>query len=128
LSKTFRACKSELIKHSGYFKIALSGRWESNNDGHIEIEDEPCLFEVFSRLAYTAQVFSWMPNKDVEWSVEPGHWPVKLLSEEDETSRLDADNFIAPWLHDFLLSDTRSQFTAAVRLSRFHGRRHGKDG
>jgi hypothetical protein len=91
LSKTFRACKSEFIKYSGYFKIALSGRWESNNDGHIEIEDEPWLFEVFSRLAHTAQVFSWVPNKDVEWSVEPGHWPVKLLSEEDETSRLDAD-------------------------------------
>jgi hypothetical protein len=92
-SKTFRPRKGALMEHSGYFKIALSGRWELNNNGHIKIEDEPWLFEVFSRYAHTKQVFAWMYTKHVEWRVPwtVDSWPLKLMSEEDEISRLNAE-------------------------------------
>jgi hypothetical protein len=37
---------------SGNFKIALSGRWETNNDGHISLEDDPYTVHLFLRYAH----------------------------------------------------------------------------
>jgi hypothetical protein len=70
---------------SGYFNRALSGRWEENNSGHIELEDDPRIFGIFLRYAHeghlSAEVFHPVITS---YTKRPytAVWPVRLLGED----------------------------------------------
>ena len=123
----FHAFKGILTAISGYFDRALSGRWESNNNGDIEIEDDPRAFKMFLNYAYTGCVFDDMPDLSVEYVTFPRdreEFPVSLT--HDATSFEAAVGCPAPWSREG--SDIRHiPFSCLSVLYAFGDRRESRE-
>jgi hypothetical protein len=87
-----RAFQGILTNTSGYFKSALSGRWETNNSGSLEISDNPDTFEHFLNYAYTGLTDD-MSDLDLEYCIKEnsGQWPVKLWYTQNESTATTSD-------------------------------------
>lgn len=80
-SYTFTAFKGLLVETSGFFECALSGRWESNNDGKIDIENDSNIFQLFLNYANTGRIVDGLEKLDIEYATIPSgsdKWPLDL--------------------------------------------------
>ena len=99
--------KDLLIKHSEFFRAALSEPWKEAEERAVTLPcDEPEIFSIFCRFLYTGQIFSIKdgdykmtpvpeaPNRhrDAEWGRLPDAWILgeKLLSTSFKDATVDA--------------------------------------
>jgi hypothetical protein len=84
-SQTFTSPKSILMRLSGYFAIALSGRWETNNDSHMSLEDDPYIFHLFLRYLHEGHLSVELDDPVIaEYTKLPctAVWPIRLLGKD----------------------------------------------